>query len=255
MILQRLDTPPKPAPTVAVFALPSSLGAHVGILYPDDDGGVWLLHQAWNRDSRHEMFAAFCAELDGSPLFFVPPGLDEDEQSAVRAAAVLAAKHLPEGGLPYAFGGATLDREKGFLLGESCGLSCATLVNVVFQAAKVKLVKEETWASQRTQARAEQDREAKKRVVKSLARSSKEADRDQARRLDSELNHPRLRAEEIAAASSQKTRPLDLLTAEPLGKQVLAEMASPTHESPQAPPPAKQLVTEAVSAKVGLQTK
>lgn len=253
MILQRLDAPPKLTPTAAVFAHKSPLGAHVGILYPDDDGSVWLLHQAWNRDSRHETFAAFCAELDGSPLFLVPPGLDEDEQSAVRAAAVLATKHLPEGGLPYAFGGATLDREKGFLLGESCGLSCATFVNVVFQAAKVKLVDEETWASQRTQERAAQDREAKKRVAQALAK--READRDQARRIDSELDSPRLRAEEIAAASSRKTRPLDLLMAEPLGKQVLAEMDSLSHESPSAPPPAKQLVIEAVSAKTGLQTK
>ena len=135
------------------------------------------------------------------------------------------------------------------------GLSCATFVNVVFQAAKVKLVNEETWASQRTQERAAQDREAKKRVAEFLAQSPEEADRDQSRRVASELDSPRLRAEEIAAASSQKTRPLDLLTAEPLGKQVLAEMASLSQESPPTPPPPKQLVAEAVSAKAGLQTQ
>jgi hypothetical protein len=226
MILRRLDVPPKPVPTAAVFVQRSRLGAHVGVLHADDDGGVWLLHQAWNRDSRHETLATFRADSKGTPLFFVPPGLDADEQAALRAHAVLAAKRIPEGGLPYAFGGATLDREQGFLLGESCGLSCATLVNVVFQAAKVKLVNESTWASQRTSEREAEDHKAKMRVVEALANSPNEADREQAERIRSKLSDPRLRAEEVAAASGQTTRPLDLHTAEPLGKQVLAEMAS-----------------------------
>ncbi|MFP2924814.1 hypothetical protein ACLESO_06280 [Pyxidicoccus sp. 3LG] len=253
MILRRLDAPPESVPTAAVFVQPSPLGAHVGVLHRDDDGGAWLLHQAWNRDSRHEAFAEFRAGPGGDPLFLVPPGLEADEQAAVRAFAVLAAKRLPEGGLPYAFGGATLDREKGFLLGESCGLSCATLVNVVFQAAKVELVDEATWASQRTSEREAEDRAAQARVARWLADSPREADHEQAKRVQaqSDVGHPRLRAEEVAAASSRTTRPLDLCTAEPLGKQVLEEMTSLIAAVSPAMPLAAQLVAEAVTADAG----
>ncbi|NNB89468.1 hypothetical protein [Corallococcus exiguus] len=225
----------------------------MGVLYRDDAGGAWLLHQAWNRDSRNETFDAFRAGTRGAPLFLVPPGLDVDEQSAVRASAVLAAKLLPEGGLPYAFGSATLDREKGFLLGESCGLSCATLVNVVFQTARVALVDESTWASQRTSKREAEDREAKTRVAAWL----NAGDREQALRIGSEpeLGRPRLRAEEVAAASSQTTRPLDLCTAEPLGQQVLAEMDSLIAEVSTPALPVEQPLTKDVTVNAGLRTE
>lgn len=88
-----------------------------------------------------------------------------------------------------------------------------------------------------------------------FATSKREADREQAKRVDSELDRPRVRAEEIAAASGQKTRPLDLLTAEPLGKKVLEEMATLSAKPPSTPPPAQPLVAEEVSSKERPQTQ
>ena len=50
MMLRRLDVPPEPLPLAAVFVQESPMGAHVGVLYRDDDDpGVhsasrYLLH-------------------------------------------------------------------------------------------------------------------------------------------------------------------------------------------------------------------
>lgn len=222
MILTRLENASDTIPMAAVFVQRSDLGAHIGVLYPDDDGSGWTVHQGWNYFSQTEPLASV---LDDDPVWLVPPALDRDEQLALRAMAVLAARKLEEGALPYAFGSARLDREQGFVLDGGCGLSCATFVNVLFEAAKIPLVDLTTWASQRSEERAKEDREAQEWVADRLAESRKAADREQAVRVRINSDRPRLRAEEVAAASGQQSRPLDLRTTEPLGRQLLDELS------------------------------
>ncbi len=226
MILRRLGAPHATVPAAAVFVQTSPLGAHVGVAYLADGDEGWLIHQVWNRVSLHEPLAK--AHERGESVFFVPPGLDRDEQLSLRAWAILAAKRIPESGLPYAFGTATLDSEQGFVLGEGCGLSCATLVNVIFEAAKVPLLDMPTWTSQRTKQRDDEDREVQKQVGNLLARGHGAGDRKQAKLVLADLGRARLRAEEVAAASGREKRPLALKTVEPLGRQVIDELRAQT---------------------------
>lgn len=225
MIVRPLSSSAPPSVAAALFVHRGAVGAHVGMIHSDDTGTVRVLHQAWHHDSRNDTLAAYEAEPGQVPLFWVPPGLDDDEQEVLRAQVALAARHLPPDGLRYAFrdDGASVGPDGEIQLGTSDGLSCATFVTLLFKAARVPFVDKESWAT-RTSAREAEDRAAQEKLIKYLAASRDEDDRKQAKLLVAEVGTPRIRAEEVAAASGSPQRPVEFTTAEALGRELLAEM-------------------------------
>jgi len=154
---------------------------------------------------------------------WVQPGLDAYEQAALRAYAVRVAAALPAGGLPYGFppGPAGFGPDGSVDLGESVGLTCSTFVTRLFDAAKVPLLQEATWASNRTAERVQEDTAVQEHLVAWLARGHAPDAARQAERLKSSIGSPRIRAEEVAAASSFTNRPVDFDTVEPAGRELL----------------------------------
>lgn len=225
MIVRELSSLAPPSVTAALFVHSGPVGAHVGMIHSDDTGTIRLLHQAWHHDSRNDTLTAYESEPGQVPLFWVPPGLDADEQEVLRAQVALAAGHLPADGLRYAFRGedASLGADGEVVLGTSDGLSCATFVTLLFRAACVPLLDESSW-QQRTPEREAEDREAQQKLVGYLAGSPVDGDRQQAKLLAAEVGTPRIRAEEVAAASSSSQRAVGFETAEALGRELLAEM-------------------------------
>ena len=218
---------PPPKVVAALFVQRGSVGAHVGVLHADDAGTLMLLHQAWHHVSLHEKLEDCLADPEQDSLFWVPPGLDEDEQNDLRAHAVLVAKRFHEGGLPYAFApkNAVVGPDGRVNLGESYGLTCATFVILLFKAAHIPLVDEATWL-QRTPVREAEDRHVQEQIVDWLAQRGKEENIRQADCIAAEVGSVRIRAEEVAGASSCASRPINFMTAETLGKNVLAALAN-----------------------------
>lgn len=225
VIAHRLTLEAPPSVEAALFVHASPVGAHVGVLYRVTDGGGFrLLHQAWHCDSRDDDLAEYLQSPDA--LLWVVPGLDEDEQEDLRTHARLVSQRVREKSIPYAFRpqNASFGADGSVSLGESLGLTCATFVIRLCDAARVKLVNEVSWNSGRSAERANEDMAVHEKLVNLLAASSKPETRKHAASVKSEIEAPRIRAEEVAAASGFKVRPVSYAMAGPAGSQLLAQI-------------------------------
>jgi hypothetical protein len=207
-----------PGVDAAVFLHTGPVGAHVGVLYrASDEGEQRLVHQAWHHDSRVDEIPVYATE-SGLPLWWVPPGLDQDELADLRSHAALVARRLRDGEIPYAFDPKDASvRSDGFVsLGRSLGLTCATFVMKVFEFARVQLLRGETW-TQRSPERRSEDEAAQRALVGYLHREAPE----HAARIEREVGCIRIRAEEVAAASGFEQRPVPFADAEAAGRSLL----------------------------------
>lgn len=215
----------RPSGDVAVTVMPGAVGAHVGLLY----------HAAHPRMYRHlHLEWHFRLRSDSAPpaaSFWVNPGLDEFESSDVSASARLIWERHEDGRIPYGFSpDAHFDRAGTLTLGESRGLTCATFVLRVFEHANVPLVETITWDEGRTAERRQEDEAAQARLVSYLR--AREESRSHAELVAGEIGCTRVRAEEVAAASGMTGRPVQFLRAEPVGRQVLREVAMTPTDNP-----------------------
>ena len=221
----RSDAPPKLVSTL--FVQRGSVGCHVGILRRADEGSTFrLLHQAWHYETLDQTLDAY---LDsGEPVWWVQPGLDDDESADLRTHAALVATRLTAGAIPYAFAArdASFARDGTLNLGESIGLTCATFVTRVFDSARIKLIREATWDTGRTAARAEEDTKAQETLVEYLKKSGDPERTRHGQRVGGEVGCTRVRAEEVAASVSFNDRPVEFARAERAGAALLARVST-----------------------------
>lgn len=163
-------------------------GTHVGICY-SFRGHAWVLHLAWHCRLQREPLAG-AAVAYGIGAGYLPP---------VRAPAVLAMfeyvwEKCQTGSIPYGlkYPGAkfrpdgTIEIPSG-----ASGLTCATFVAAVLDAAGVKVIDETTWPEGRAG-----DREWQQEVVRLL--KSHRADPQHVEAVEREIGCARIRPEEIA---------------------------------------------------------
>lgn len=220
-LVSDLLTASPPSPRAVLFVHPSAVGAHVGIVYAaNDDGARRVLHQAWHYDTRDESLGEFLAD-DGapSPRFWIGPSQEDDEQNDVRAMAALIASRIRENQLPYALrrADAAIQRDGRVSLGTSLGLTCATFVTALFDAAQVSLLDEASWDA-RDAARIAEDRSAQGSIADWLSGHHPA----HAKRIrDDEIGCTRIRAEEVAVASGMTPRPVSFANASAHGASLL----------------------------------
>ncbi len=223
-----------PSVDAALFLHRSPVGAHVGVAYrASDKGNVKLLHQAWHYDSRNEDAASYLAGFE-HPVWWVQPGLDEDELADLCAHAELVGRRLRDGALPYAFDpkNSSVGDDGAVALGDSLGLTCATFVLRVFDAARVELLLTESWNTARSSTRLADDERAQRKLVAYLRREAPE----HAAKVEREVGCTRIRAEEVAAASGMESRPVSFVDAALEGARLLAIVSPTTTEQPPTQP-------------------
>ncbi len=238
---------------VGVVAHSSPVGAHVALWYRcEPPGSHRLLHQAWHFRTFDDTPAEFLARgHQGGPVVAVVPALDEDEAEHLRLMCITVAGRLKRTrGLGYALDSNDVKvRPDGtFDMGASRGVTCATFVLKIFQALALPLLIEETWKEIADCERLDDDKTAQKCIVAELlataARTTDRQDREEieahARAVEKDIGTPRIRAEEVAAASGLAHRPGPYTMVEPPGRAVLYAVnpskCKPTPE-PSDPPP------------------
>jgi hypothetical protein len=99
----------------------------------------------------------------------------------------------------------------------SLGLTCSSFVLVLFQAARVPLLDARSWDSDRSPPHVAADEAAQRTIVEALRRQ----DPAPASRVERDVGCTRVRAEEVAAASTFALRPASFREVEPVGREVL----------------------------------
>lgn len=232
---------------VCVVAHSSLVGAHVALWYSCDPPGAHrLLHQAWHYLTCDDAPAEFLARgHGGGPVVMVVPTLDEDEAKDLRLMCAMVARRLKRtGGIGYALNSrdVTVRADGTFDLGASRGVTCATFVLKIFQALALPLLSEETWAEITDLGRLQDDRDAQATIVAGLLamagnrtdHQEREAIEAHARAVETEIGTPRIRAEEVAAASGLTPRPAPYVVVEAAGSAILCAV-KPSRGDPPAP--------------------
>lgn len=220
--LHPLDGASVPSHPAAAVVHPSIVGAHVALFYQSDDSGSRrLLHQAWHHKTCDDDPGTYADEAEIA-LQWVAPGLDDDELNDLRTHAALVAKHIRARTIPYAIAArdAAILSDGSVTLGESLGLTCATFLLALFDAAQVKLLALGSWDTDRTAERCDEDEAAQRQIVLHL----RSHDPGHARLVEQDVGCTRVRAEEVAAASGMTERPADFARVEPEGRSVLSRL-------------------------------
>jgi len=234
---------------VCVVSHSSQVGAHVALWYScEPPGSRRLLHQAWHYLTCDDTPAEFLARGHGcGPVVMVVPTLDEDEGEHLRLMCIVVAQRLRKTrGIGYAIDShdVKLRLDGSFDMGASRGVTCATFVLKIFQALSIPFLLENTWKEITDQDRLNEDKTAHKAVVaglratarKTTDRQDREEIEEHARAIEAEIDAPRVRAEEIAAASGLTPRPGTYATVEPPGRAVLCAV-NPSKYRPTSPGP------------------
>lgn len=221
-----------------IVAIQGPVGAHVAIWYAGKEpNSYFVLHQAWHYDTRNDPSADFLLNVKGNPVVVVVPTFNIDEAKLIRARCALVATRIADNSLPYAFlsNGATFLADGTPELGSSRGLTCATFVLKLLESVEVSLVTEVSWKTVADPNRLVHDKEMQTKIVNYLHKQAagiddkrdREALQRHARAVATEVGTPRVRAEEVAAASGITPRPGDFATVEPEGRRVLEAVQTP----------------------------
>lgn len=185
---------------VAVFL--SEDARHVGVLFVHpEEGDVLSLHLL----GHHELFI----DEPSADTRWVVPAHSPEELIGVQVLAALVQEQYAEGRLPYGLDA----RSAAFGLDgrlhhqDGAGLTCSTLVAVLFASSGLPLILLETWADAPAGRRA-QDARAQQKLIDSLS-ARPFAGPDWLARIQAEVGQsPRLLPIEIAAASGSSGTPL-----------------------------------------------
>jgi hypothetical protein len=221
-----------------IVAIQGPVGAHVAIWYTGKEpSSHFLLHQAWHYDTRNDPPADFLLNVKGKPVVVVVPTFNLDEAKLIRARCALVATRIADNSLPYAFlsTGATFLADGTPELGSSRGLTCATFVLKLLESVEVSLVAAVSWQTVSDPNRLAHDKDMHTKIVDYLHKQAaatvdkrdREALQEHARAVATEIDTPRIRAEEVAAASGLMPRPGDFATVEPEGRRVLEAVQPP----------------------------
>ena len=205
--------PPTEPPRAACGLRRSEVGdgLHVGLILNLDQRPPFVLHMAWHQREH-------VVELpERAHWWVVVPNLDADEQKELAQHARVARERLKDHRLPFGLcaQGARLTPRGEVKLGGANGLNCVTFVQMLFRAANLTLM-HEPGPDDLTEERSAEDRAAQERLVDALQPD----DPDQAARLRMEIGAPRVRPEEVAAASGMAPRPVSFAQAARAGVKV-----------------------------------
>lgn len=201
-------------PTVVALQK-TRLGLHAGITYRLDAEDERFLHLA-----SHLVLKNRAPPVSG---YWVESRLGRAKKLAVANQAALVSERYRDGSVPYGFGlyGLSIAEDGTLDFGGAAGLTCASLVHVVFQSAGVPLVALESWGG-RTSSRKKADDAVQWALVEDLrAKFPKQAER-----VEKEVGCTRLRSEEVAASTGLEHRPVEFKRAEVAGRDVLAQVKS-----------------------------
>lgn len=187
---------------------------HVGILHKEEDlNDVKLGHLAWHLQLKE-------SPPKDSYLWIDPPiPTPRARQVAARCRQILRANK--KGGIPYAFSPPNdcFDEQTGsFLLGIArIGLTCATFVLAVFDAAGIRLADYNTWPQQR-----DGDAEWQKFIIEQLEGNNASA--DHIALIKNEVGAIRYRPEDAAGCAASDRLPCSFTVAGPLSLEILRQL-------------------------------
>ena len=186
---------------------------HVGVLHKSDDlNEVKFGHLAWHNQLR--------TSTPKESYLWIDPGIPEPRarQVAARCRHILRANNR---GIPYAFSPPNdcFDLETGsFLLGPNrVGLTCATFVLAVFDAAGIRLADYGSWPNQRAG-----DVEWQAYVIEQLLQSG--AGKDHVELVRNQVGGVRFRPEDVAACAASDELPCSFQSAISLAPEILNQL-------------------------------
>lgn len=94
----------------------------------------------------------------------------------------------------------------------------------LFDRAGIDLVDEESWETDRSQVRIDEDVAAHKKLVAQLKADPCPDAKSQAQMIEGQLACTRVRAEEVAGASGLPDHPAAYVQAEPVGRELLRQL-------------------------------
>ena len=185
---------------------------HIGLLHWDAESQSMLMfHLAWHHRLRNEPPPETMA-------LAITPAIPRGRLIQVGAVCRKIWRANRTLGVPYAFSPPNdcFDTRTGeFLLGPTrFGLTCASFILAVFQAAGWPLVDGETWPMDRPG-----DREWQEKIVALLERTG--AAREHVDAVRSEIGHVRFRPKEVAAAARVASHPASFFVVSQEAPQIL----------------------------------
>jgi len=172
---------------------------HIGILHRDPSSGVLLLDLAWHHQLRNAP--------PSSKYVWIAPDIPAPRLRQVAARCRQVVRANP-GAIPYGFSPPNdcFDEQTGkFLLGPTRhGLTCATFVLAVFQLVGLKLIRFESWPTERPS-----DCEWQQAVISALESSNPPASPEHVQAIKNEVGNVRFRPEEVAAAATVSPLPAE----------------------------------------------
>lgn len=207
-VLQSADISPLTVSTVGVAVHRNS--QHIGVLHRVAEGEpAQILHLAWHERLRSE-------RPTSDYILWTRPQIEEDRGRAVAAFCRRIAKQSAREQVPYGFSQPNdfFDSNGAFLRGPSrVGLTCASFVLAVFQAAGLPLAHTEQWPVPTSEDLARQ-----RELLELLKQQQTAAEHLSA--LEKEVGNVRFRPLEVAGASTSSPLPASYEYAAQLAKSI-----------------------------------
>lgn len=179
-------------------------GAHIGVLHRSSKNtSALLLHLAWHNRLRSDIPTA-------EYLLWVEPLIPEARGAAIAALCRRIWKQHKKNGLPFGLSRPNdfFDVKGGVLKGPAkVGLTCATFVLAVFDAAKIPLVRSEDWPDP-TETDIARQREFARRLE-----DDPSVPREHVRAFREEIGNIRYGPLEVAGAAASDSLPADYAVA------------------------------------------
>jgi hypothetical protein len=210
---------------VVVIGQPEPGQRHIGILHRTADAEPNLLHLAWHCLLRNE------AGIPDYMHLWTSPAVEPERLRVVAALCRRVWRKNDAGGIPYAFSHPSDSFEAAtgeFLVGPArFGLTCASFVLAVFDAAGLRLVEYDTWVCDRPG-----DREWQEKIIAKLAGRASQEHIDHLR---NEIGAVRFRPEEVAAATTL-VLPATYAHTAALGEKIVARLEELANKPPDGAP-------------------
>jgi len=190
---------------------------HIGIIHRDRNTGLQFLHLAWHCRLRND---------DKRPDYlsvWVPPSVPAERQRIIAAFCRRVWRKNARDGIPYAFSNPQESfnpATAAFLIGPTrFGLTCASFVFAVFDAAGLRLAEYESWPVNRPG-----DGQWQETIIGQL--ESQTVGQAHINHLRSEIGAVRYRPEEVVASTALAPPPLAFAEAEQLGRRIISRIRS-----------------------------
>jgi hypothetical protein len=211
---------------VVVIGQPEPGQRHIGILHRTANSEPSLLHLAWHCILRNDLGIPDYMRL------WVALAVEPERLRVFAAFCRRVWRKNEAGGIPYAFShpAESFDASTGALLltPTQFGLTCASFVLAVFDAAGLRLVEYETWEKDRSG-----DRDWQQKII---AKLEGRASQEHIEHLRSEIGAVRYRPEEVAVATAIAPPAAKFAATVALGEDLVARLTSLAARLPASAP-------------------